>query len=142
LVYLEHELEYLEAKLKFLIFMSEKKRAVDEVVSFLSSFRKEISRRLEAIPLTRLTNEEIINTKEEIKSCKSSITDKKVLIKTQKTKSIEIEKNNSSASRKSSRKTSLMGEIKEEYHEGIRIWNPEEQEENEEEQLETNIENE
>lgn len=142
LVYLEHELEYLEAKLKFLVFMSEKKRAVDEVVSFLSSFRKEISRRLEAIPLTRLTNEEIINTKEEIKSCKSSITDKKVLIKTQKTKSIEIEKNNSSASRKSSRKTSLMGEIKEEYHEGIRIWNPEEQEENEEEQLETNIENE
>jgi len=142
LVYLEHELEYLEAKLKFLVFMSEKKRAVDEVVSFLSTFRKEISRRLEAIPLTRLTNEEIINTKEEIKSCKSSIIDKKVLIKTQKTKSIEIEKNNSSTSRKSSRKTSLMGEIKEEYHEGIRIWNPEEQEENEEEQLETNIENE
>lgn len=142
LVYLQDELEFLEAKLKFLIFMSEKKRGIDEVTEFISGYKKEIVRRLESIPLTKLTKEEINKTKEEINSCKESIKIKGQSIKDQNKKFKEIEKNNSAASRKSSRKTSLMGEAKEEFHEGIRIWNPEEEQDNEEEQLETNIENE
>ncbi len=142
LVYLQDELEFLEAKLKFLIYMSEKKRGAEEVILFMSEYKKEIVRRLESIPLTKLTKEEINKTKEEINSCKSSIKIKSSDIKDQIKKYKETEKNNSSKMRKSSRKTSLMGESKEEYHDGIRIWNPEEEQEIEEEKLETNIENE
>jgi DNA gyrase/topoisomerase IV subunit A len=141
LVYLDSELEFLEAKLQFLIFMSEKKRDSEEVSLFLSKFKKEIVRRLESISLIKLTKDEINKTKEEINSCKSSIKIKHQEIKEQNKKYKESEKNNSIKERKSSRKTSLMGETKDEYHDGIRIWNPED-EETEEEQLETNIENE
>lgn len=142
LVYLEEELEFLEAKLKFLVFMSEKKRSAEEVSLFMNDYKKEIVRKLESISLTKLTKEEINKTKEEINSCKSSIKIKGQDIKEQNKKYKEAEKNNSSTMRKSSRKTSLMGESKDEFYEGIRIWNPEDDQENEEEQLETNIENE
>jgi DNA gyrase/topoisomerase IV subunit A len=141
LVYLENELEFLEAKLKFLIFMSEKKRTSDEVSEFMVGYKKEIVRRLESIPLTRLTKEEIIKTREEINSCKISIKEKNQEIKDQSKKFKEIEKNNLSAKKKTSRTTSLLGEAKEEFHNGIRIFDPEE-ESFEEEQEETNIENE
>lgn len=66
LLYLREELEFLEAKLKFLIFMSEKKREALDVSNFISGYKKEIVRRLESIVLTKLTKEEIIKTKEEI----------------------------------------------------------------------------
>jgi DNA gyrase/topoisomerase IV subunit A len=142
LVYLEEELEFSEAKLKFLVFMSEKKRSAEDVSLFMNDYKKEIIRKLESISLTKLTKEEINKTKEEINSCKSSIKIKAQDIKDQNKKYKEVEKNNSSAMRKSSRKTSLMGESKDEFYEGIRIWNPEDEQANEEEQLETNIENE
>jgi DNA topoisomerase-2 len=142
LVYLTDELEFLEAKLKFLTFMSEKKRSADDVLDFLSTYRKEISRRLESIPLTKLTKEEINKTKEEINSCKSSIKIKTQEIKDQKVKSKAAEKANSSVSRKTSRTTSLMGDTKDEFHNGIRIFNPEDEQEETLETLETNIENE
>lgn len=140
LVYLENELEFLEAKLKFLIFMSEKKRDANEVTTFLSPFRKEISRRLESISLIKLTKEEINLTKEEINHRKSDIKDKTQIIKTQRLKLKEIEKVHSSISRKSSKTTSLLGDVKDEFLDGIKIWDPEEEllTENESEKTELN----
>jgi DNA topoisomerase-2 len=143
LVYLQEELEFLEAKLKFLSFMSEKKRSSEDVDDFLKPYRKDITRRLESISLTKLTKEEINKTKEEINSCKINIKSKSQEIKIQKVKSAEVEKINLSPARKTSRTTSLMGDSKEEFHNGIRIWDPEEEAGiEEEEQIETNIENE
>ena len=45
------DLAFLEAKLKFLIFMSQKKRTAKEIETFLSQFPSKISTRLAAIPL-------------------------------------------------------------------------------------------
>jgi len=132
LFYLEEELEFLEAKLKFLIFMSEKKRNVEEVEKFLSPYKKEISRRLESISLVKLTKEEIINTKEEINRIKEDIKAKALKIKDQKIKLKEVEKINSSIPKKSSRTTSLMSDSQNEFYNGIRIFNPEEEKEDEE----------
>jgi DNA topoisomerase-2 len=142
LLYLQNDLEFLEAKLKFLTFMSDKKRSSDEVNEFLSSYKREISRRLESIPLTKLTKEEIIKTSEEIKSIKESIKNKIQEIKVQKTKSKGAEKYHASLGRKNSKTTSLLGDVKEEFHNGIRIFDLEEIEEETEETTELNIENE
>ncbi len=59
----------------------------------------------------------------------------------------EVEKINAGLNKKSSRTTSLIGESKEEFYNGIKIFNPEEEQDSEEddeqkEQLESNIENE
>jgi DNA topoisomerase-2 len=142
LLYLQNDLEFLEAKLKFLMFMSEKKRSVDEVNEFLSSYKREISRRLESIPLTKLTKEEIIKTSEEIKSVKEAIKNKIQEIKVQKAKSKGAEKHNASLGRKNSKTTSLLGDVREEFHNGIRIFDPEEIEDESEETIELNTENE
>lgn len=141
LVYLDAELEYQEAKLKFLMFMSEKKRSADEVIAFLNPYKKEITRRLESISLTKLTKEEIIKTKEEINSCKESIKNKSKEIKGQKDKLKIVEKSYSSTHKNKSKTTSLLGEVKDQFHNGIRIFDPEDEQEIEE-QLETNTENE
>lgn len=141
LIYLSDELEYLEAKLQFLLFMSDKKRSIDEVQGFLSKYRKEISRRLESISLVKLNKEEIIKTSGEINSIKIDIKNKNQEIKDQKNKLKLAEKLNSTLSKKSSKATSLLGEVKEEFHDGIRIFDPEEMEE-EQEETELNLENE
>lgn len=143
LVYMNDELEFLEAKLKFLIFMQEKKRTADEVSKFLSDFKREISRRLESISLIKLTKEEIIKTKEEINSVKSDIKDKTKQIKDQRERLKIAEKINSAIPRSSSRSTSLISESVDEFHNGIRIFNPEEEIQEEiEEEKELNLENE
>jgi len=142
LVYLSDELEYLEAKLQFLLFMSDKKRSIDEVQGFLSKYRKEISRRLESISLIKLNKEEIIKTSGEINSIKIDIKDKNQQIKDQKNNLKLAEKLNSTLPKKSSKATSLLGEVKEEFHDGIRIFDLEELEEEETEETELNIENE
>ena len=142
LLYLQDDLEFLEAKLKFLTFMSDKKRSVDEVNEFLSKYKREISRRLESISLTKLTKEEIIKTSEEIKSIKEAIKNKIQEIKVQKAKSKVAEKYNTSLGRKNSKTTSLLGDTKEEFHNGIRIFDIEEIDEETEETTELNIENE
>jgi DNA topoisomerase-2 len=144
LLYLDDELEFLEAKLKFLIFMQERKRGVDEVSAFLSDYKREISRRLESISLIKLTKEEIIKTKEEINSIKSDIKIKNQEIKKQRDRVKVIEKENSLLKKKTtSRTTSLLGELKEEFHNGIRIFDPEEEIiEEVEQENELNIENE
>jgi len=142
LLYLQGDLEFLEAKLKFLTFMSDKKRSADEVNDFLSKYKKEISRRLESISLTKLTKEEIIKTSEEIKSIKEAIKNKILEIKAQKAKLQGAEKYNSSLDRRNSKTTSLMGDVKDDFHNGIRIFDPEEIEEELEETTELNTENE
>jgi DNA topoisomerase-2 len=144
LLYLNDELEFLEAKLKFLTFMQEKKRTAEEVGSFVSEYKKEISRRLESISLVKLTKEEIIKTKEEINLIKSDIKNKNQEIKKQREKVKVVEKENSSLKRTSnSRTTSLLGDVKEEFHNGIRIFDPEEEIiEEVEQENELNIENE
>lgn len=142
LLYLQNDLEFLEAKLKFLIFMSDKKRSAEEVNEFLSNYKREISRRLESIPLTKLTKEEIIKTSEEIKSIKESIKNKIQEIKAQKARSKGAEKYHASLGRRNSKTTSLLGDSKDEFHNGIRIFDPEEIEEETEETIELNTENE
>jgi DNA topoisomerase-2 len=144
LLYLNGELEFLEAKAKFLTFMQENKRTFDEVSLFVGEYKKEISRRLESISLIKLTKEEIIKTKEEINLIKSDIKNKNLEIKKQKDKVKLVEKENSLLSKKSnSRATSLLGEAKEEFHNGIRIFDPEEEiAEEVEQENELNIENE
>lgn len=143
LVYLSDELEFLEAKLKFLNFMQEKKRTADEVREFTEAYKKEISRRLESISLVKLTKEEIIKTKEEINSIKADIKNKAQEIKKQKDVVKMVEKENLSSERKNSKAISLIGESSDEYHNGIRIFNPEDEIlEEVEEENELNIENE
>jgi DNA gyrase/topoisomerase IV subunit A len=128
LLYLNDELEFLEAKVKFLTFMQEKKRGADEVSKFLIEYKREIARRLESISLIKLTKEEIIKTKEEINLIKSDIKNKNQEIKNQKDRVKVVEKENSLLKKKTtSRTTSLLGEVKEEFHNGIRIFDPEEE---------------
>lgn len=141
LVYFNDELEYLEAKLQFLLFMSDKKRGSDEVIGFVTKYRREISRRLESISLIKLNKEEIIKISVEINSIKTDIKDKKNWIGEQKTKLKLTEKFHSTLSRRTSKATSLLVEVKKEFHDGIRVFNPEDEEEQEEEQ-ELNQENE
>jgi DNA topoisomerase-2 len=140
LEYLQFNMEYGEAKLKFLIFMSEKKRGVKEVEEFLRLYKKEISRKLESISLTKLTKEEINKTKEEINSHKSDIKNKNIEIKKQTSKFKEIKKENSLRSKGGKKTISLLESSSqtEEYHNGIKIWNPEEEikEDQEQEQIE------
>ncbi len=144
LLYLNNELEFLEAKLKFLIFMQEKKREAEEVNKFVGAYKKEISRRLESISLVKLTKEEIIKTKEEINLIKSDIKNKNSEIKSQREKVKAVEKESKMLSKKAtSRTTSLLGDTKEEFHNGIRVFDPEEELiEEVEQENELNIENE
>jgi hypothetical protein len=123
--------------------MSEKRRTSQEVTDFLTPFKKEISRRLESISLTKLTKEEIEKTNQEINSCKSDIKNKNNEIKSQKSKVLNIEKEHNKLSKKSSKTTSLMSETKDEFHNGIRIWDAENEIQSEmDQELETNTENE
>ncbi len=146
LSYLDFDLQYLDAKLKFLIFMSDKKRDNKEVTEFLSQFQKEISRRLESISLTRLTKEEIIKTKEEINQCKSDIKDKNQQIKIQNELLNEsLKLNKELIKNRIKNKSNLLlsdSTHNEEYYNGIRIFNPDELELENEEQIETDTENE
>ena len=131
--------------------MSEKKRDSKEVVDFIKQFTRDIGRRLESISLIKLTKEEIIKTKEEINQCKIDIKDKKEQVKTQTDILKKSEKFNEelNKNKNKAKMTSLLEDSgdKEEYYDGIRIFNPEdsfkeEVEEENEEQIETNTENE
>ena len=123
--------------------MQESKRTIDEVNDFTGQYRKEISRRLESISLIKLTKEEIIKTKEEINLIKADIKNKNIDIKDQKNKVKLVEKENSLISKKTSRSSSLIGDSSDEYHNGIRIFDPEEEIlEEVEQENELNVENE
>ena len=107
--------------------MQEKKREVSEIQGFLKSFNSRISRRLESISLVKLNKEEIISTELEIKQRKSDIKDKNKQIKEQSIRLKESEKNNSASKKMNKKSTSLLenSNIKDDYHNGIKIFNPE-----------------
>ena len=67
------ELEYLEAKLKFLIFMSLKKRKNTEIVEFLKPFKTWISNRLSKIQIVKLSSDYIKETEKLIEETKKNI---------------------------------------------------------------------
>jgi len=64
---LEIEIEYLEAKLKFLMYMSGPKRTNKEILGFISVFKEWIQRRLSKIELVKLSDDTINEVKNEIK---------------------------------------------------------------------------
>jgi len=77
------ELAFLEAKLKFLNFMIEKKRSNDEIIKFLSGFEVWISTRLQKIEIVKLNIEHIKQTEIDIQDLKNKITKTKKEIKEQ-----------------------------------------------------------
>lgn len=83
---LKADLEFLEAKLKFLIFMSQKKRSNQEIVTFLDQFVKWISQKLSSIQIVKLSADHIKETEDEIKRIKSEI--KKVQAEIKKQESV------------------------------------------------------
>jgi len=139
LVYLEDDLSYLEAKLIFLKFMQEKKREIKEIQDFIKGFPSKISRRLESISLIKLNKEEIISTELEIKQRKIDIKDKNKEIKEQSVKLKEAEKNNSLSKKMIKKSTSLLenNAVNNDYHDGIKIFNPEDLMDEIEEEQET-----
>lgn len=94
------ELEYLEAKLKFLIFMSAKKRKNTEIVAFLKGFKTWISARLGKIQIVRLSSDYIKETKALILEIKKDIISGKKMVNKQK-KVLTVAKKKVSAKNKS-----------------------------------------
>jgi DNA gyrase/topoisomerase IV subunit A len=80
----KEDLEFLEAKLKFLIFMSQKKRTNQEIEIFLSQFKQKISHRLSLIQIVKLSEDHIEETRKEIERIKSKIKETQSRIKEQK----------------------------------------------------------
>lgn len=89
------DLEFLEAKLKFLIFMSQKKRTNKEIEEFLSQFPSRISVRLSAIQIVKLSEDHIEETRKEIEKIKAKIKETQALIKAQKKVVAELAKKKS-----------------------------------------------
>jgi len=77
------ELQFLEAKLKFLNFMVAVKRTNDEIVKFLSQFETWISQRLQRIEIIRLSTDHIKQTEIDIKEIKEKIAQTKKKVKDQ-----------------------------------------------------------
>jgi DNA topoisomerase-2 len=145
--YSNWDLSFLEAKLKFLIFMSEKKRTNIEIVDFLSQFETKIKSKLESISLIRLNKEEMSKTREDIQNKKEDISRIKKEEKAQEKKYNDILKEwNKKGGHKIKRSSLLLESPSDEYFNGVKIWNPEEDlvepisesSENLEESVETN----
>jgi hypothetical protein len=88
----KEDLEFLEAKLKFLIFMSQKKRTNKEIETFLSQFPSKISHRLSLIQIVKLSEDHIEETRKEIERIKAKIKETQALIKAQKKVVAELAK--------------------------------------------------
>ena len=69
----DSELEYLKAKLEYLIFMNSKKRKLEDIENFLSTYDRGIYNRLDSIRLRNLNSEYIAVTKKEIQDMENSI---------------------------------------------------------------------
>lgn len=126
-----NDLEFLEAKLKFLIYMSGNKRKNEEILKFLESFRKEISSRLSQIQIVKLSNDHIKETEELIKEINKNIISTKKLIVSQKrvlAVAIKALPKKRSISLIQSGTTPVPKEI-----DGVEVFNPEDEMEPEEE---------
>ena len=126
LYYLNSELEFLEAKLEFLNYMSKGKRTAKEVNDFVSKYKKEISRRLESIPLTKLNNDEINSVIKEIKQIKIDIKDKIKESKNQEKIFNTLEKSHYKKTKVKVVRSASLVDYNDGYHDGIKIWEPEE----------------
>jgi len=92
---LKEDLAFLEAKLKFLIFMSQKKRTNQEIETFLGQFNSKISNRLALIQIVKLSEDHIGETRKEIEKIKAKIKETQALIKSQKKVVAELAKRKS-----------------------------------------------
>ena len=81
----DHELAFLRAKVLFMKFMMEKKRKSDEVKMWMSDYDARIRVRLDAIKLTALTQETLEEAEDLIKEIIKKIADQKKLITAQTT---------------------------------------------------------
>jgi DNA topoisomerase-2 len=124
--YNDRELEFLEAKLKFLVFMSQKKRANEEIIEFLKEFQMWIKNRLESIPLIKLSSNEIELTKQKIEESKQKAKEIKKSIKEQEAFVKKVTKEWIKNNKKTTKQSSLMGGSSADSYNGIQIWNPEE----------------
>lgn len=123
--YNDRELEFLEAKLKFLIFMSQKKRSNQEILEFLNPFPGWIKNRLESIPLIKLSSNEIEITKQKIEEAKQKAKDIKKSIKEQEIVLKKIVKEWNKISKNTVKQSSLILNPVGETFNGIQVWNPE-----------------
>jgi len=124
--YNDRELEFLEAKLKFLVYMSQKKRSNEEIIEFLKQFQVWIKNRLESIPLVKLSSNEIELTKQKIEEAKQKAKEIKKAIKDQEVQVKKIAKEWTKNNKKTTKQSSLMGSSSTDSYNGIQIWNPEE----------------
>lgn len=124
--YNDRELEFLEAKLKFLIFMSQKKRSNDEIIEFLKDFVQWIKNRLESIQLIKLSSNEIELTKQKIIEAKQKAKDVRVAIKEQEIICKRVAKDWMRNTKKTTKQSSLLIGGNEGSYNGIQIWSPEE----------------
>lgn len=137
--YNDDELLYQQAKLQFLIYMSQKKRTSIEVEEFLKDYHKKISSRLESISLVKLNTNEIELTKIKIEELKKKVKEFKKLIEVQLKKWTLIKKewtNNPNNLKSKGKRSSLLIEAPDTHFNGIQIWNPEDSLDPEEEQNE------
>jgi DNA gyrase/topoisomerase IV subunit A len=130
--YNDRELEFLEAKLKFLVFMSQKKRTNEEIIEFLKQFVQWIKNRLESIQLIKLSSNEIEITKEKIIEAKQKAKDIRKAIKDQEIVCKKVAKDWTRNTKKTIKQSSLLIGGNEGSYNGIQIWNPEEYLEKEE----------
>jgi DNA gyrase/topoisomerase IV subunit A len=130
--YNDRELEFLEAKLKFLVFMSQKKRTNEEIIEFLKQFVQWIKNRLESIQLIKLSSNEIELTKEKIIEAKQKAKDIRKAIKDQEVVCKKVAKDWARNTKKTTKQSSLLVGGNEGSYNGIQIWNPEEYLEKEE----------
>jgi DNA gyrase/topoisomerase IV subunit A len=138
--YNDRELEFLEAKLKFLIFMSQKKRSNEEIIEFLKDFVQWIKNRLESIQLIKLSSNEIELTKQKIIEAKQKAKDIRKAIKDQEIICKKVAKDWSRNTKKTTKQSSLLVGGNEGSYNGIQIWSPEEYLEKEETAENTEIE--
>ena len=118
------ELEFLEAKLKFLNFMIQKKRNNSEISDFLKGYSSKISNRLQRIEAIKLSSETIEETKNQILILKKQISENKKLIKQQSDIFEKLRKEYSKVSKSFSR-VSL---FEPKQIDGIEVFQPEEEE--------------
>ncbi len=130
--YNDRELEFLEAKLKFLVFMSQKKRTNEEIIEFLKQFVQWIKNRLESIQLIKLSSNEIELTKQKILEAKQKAKDIRKAIKDQEIVCKKVAKDWARNTKKTTKQSSLLVGGNEGSYNGIQIWNPEEYLEKEE----------
>jgi DNA gyrase/topoisomerase IV subunit A len=131
------DLAFLEAKLKFLIFMSQKKRANKEIEEFLSQFQSKISHRLSLIQIVKLSEDHIEETRKEIERIKAKIKETQALIKAQKKVVLELAKRKP-VPKSSKLMVSSTQEVPSEIN-GIEVFNLIEDEESEEQMEESNV---